>query len=76
MDNRAGMAKTTGVHTRSQVRVPPMLVHVQLCGLNFSAVVLGINRSAGVTLKMNLRNSLQLGDKAGKRGNPPWFWEA
>ena len=48
-------------HTRSQVRVPPMLVY--LC-----AAMLATKRSAGIIPEVNLRNPLHAGNEACRQG--------
>ena len=40
---------------------------------NSSAAIVTAKRSAGVAPEVNLRNLLRQGDKACKRGNPPWL---
>ena len=42
--------------------------HVQVCGSNGSAAMLAANRSTGVTLEVNRRNPLPVGNEAYKRG--------
>ena len=60
-------------HTQSQVRVPPMLVHVHVCGSKGSAAMLAAKRSPGVTPEVNLRNALCTGTEAHKKGIHPSF---
>ena len=61
------------MHTSSQVRVQPMLVHAQICESKSSVAMLAVKRSAGVTQEMNLRNQLHTDYQTCKRGIQPWL---
>ena len=59
-------------HNKSQTQVPPMLV-CKYIDWNSSTVMLATRRSTGVTPEVNLRILLHIGNKAYKKGDPPWL---